>query len=122
VERKAAGLNSGLFLTLVICFSKSVLALSLVTINRAGKEEPRMLIIAHYRVIAQSRAYAAVPFRVMTGVAFTLVGENTEREKSIMYLTVLEQNRHCVSSTSGFCSVVTFSGKDRRHSVQVITM
>jgi hypothetical protein len=43
---------------------------------------------------------------MMTGVAFTLVGENMEREKSMMYLTVLErtdavleQNRHCVSST-----------------------
>jgi hypothetical protein len=63
-----------------------------------------------------------VLFPVRTGVVFTLVGENTEREKSIMYLTVLEQNRHGVSSTSGFCSVVTFKGKDRRHSVQVITI
>src|SRR5579862_1904270 len=67
-------------------------------------------------------AYAAVSFRLITGAALTLVGENTEREKSIMYLTVFEQNGHGVSRTSGFSSVVTCSGKDRRHSVQVITM
>jgi len=61
-------------------------------------------------------------FRLITGAVLPLVGENTEREKSIMYLTVFEQNRHGVSRTSGFSSVVTFSGKDRRHSVQVITI
>ena len=82
-----------------------------------------MVTIAHNRVISDSLGgYASVPFLVRTGVAFTFVGENTEREKSIIYLTVLEQNRHCVSSTSGFSSVVTFSGNDRRHSVQVITI
>src|SRR5690242_3875305 len=81
-----------------------------------------------YRLILSVRAqglgldYAAVSFRLITGAVLTLVGENTEREKSIMYLTVFEQNRHGVSRTSGFSSVVTFSGKDRRHSVQVITI
>jgi len=38
-------------------------------------------------------------------------GELTEREKSIMYLTLLEQNKHSVSRTSEFCSPLTFSGK-----------
>ena len=66
--------------------------------------------------------YAAVPFGLIGRALIAFLGENTEREKSIMYLTGLEQNRHCVSSTSGLSSWVTFSAKDRRHSVQVITM
>ena len=39
-----------------------------------------------------------------------------------MYLILFEQNRQSVSRISGFSSFVTFRGKDRRHSVQVITM
>jgi hypothetical protein len=81
-----------------------------------------MVISAHSSIPLSLRAYAAVFVRVSTGVIFTFLGENTEREKSMMYLTVFEQNKHGVSRTSGFSSVVTFSGKDRRHSVQVITM
>lgn len=49
-------------------------------------------------------------------------GELTEREKSMMYLTVFEQNRHAVSHTSEVGSSVTFIGNDRRHSVQVTTI
>ena len=66
--------------------------------------------------------YDAVSFRLITGASFTFVGENTAREKSMMYLTVFKQNGHGVSRTSGFSSVLTFSGNDRRHSVQVITI
>src|SRR2546426_2372445 len=63
----------------------------------------------------------AVPVR-RTGAGSPRGGEVTEREKSMMYLTVFEQNRQSVSRTSGFCSLVTFSGNERRHSVHVITM
>ena len=51
-----------------------------------------------------------------------LAGEATEREKSIMYLTVLGQNRHGVSWTSGSASSATLNGNERKHSVQVTTM
>jgi hypothetical protein len=73
--------------------------------------------------IAQHRlGYVAVRFGLIGRALIAFVGEDTEREKSIMYLTGFEQNRHRVSSTSGLSSLVTFSGNDRRHSVQVITM
>jgi hypothetical protein len=49
-------------------------------------------------------------------------GEATEREKSMMYLTVLGQNRHGVSWTSGIASSATLNGNERKHSVQVTTM
>ena len=51
-----------------------------------------------------------------------LPGEATEREKSMMYLTVLGQKRHAVSWTSGRPSSVTLSGNERKHSVQVTTI
>jgi hypothetical protein len=45
------------------------------------------------------------------GVDRTLRGEVTEREKSMMYFTLFEQNRQSVSRTSGFSSFVTFRGR-----------
>lgn len=48
-------------------------------------------------------------------------GEAIEREKSMIYRTVLGQNKQGVSWTFCRSSVITLSGNDRRHSVQVKT-
>ena len=63
---------------------------------------------------------SVVPVEAALFVFFS--GETTEREKSMMYLTTFVQNRQGVSRTSGVTSSVTFSGKERKHSVQVSTM
>jgi hypothetical protein len=70
----------------------------------------------------QSRGYAAVPFQGTAGVAFTFVGENAEREESIMYLIMLEQNRHCCFQHLRvlFCGYI--QGKETQKFVQVITI
>src|SRR4051794_38718181 len=51
-----------------------------------------------------------------------LFGDATEIEKSTINRTVLGQNRHGVSCTSGSPSSPTLIGKERRHSVHVTTM
>jgi len=73
-----------------------------------------------YLGVARALGIPADVSQAMRGLIF--VGENTEREKLIMYLTVFKQNGHGVSRTSGVSSFVTLSGNDRRHSVQVITI
>lgn len=58
------------------------------------------------------------------GTAFTSTsgrGEATAREKSMIYLTVLGQNRHGVSWIFCRSSLVTLKGNERRQSVQVST-
>jgi len=48
-------------------------------------------------------------------------GEAIEREKSMMYLTVLGQNRQGVSWIFCRSSLATLNGNDRKQSVQVST-
>jgi hypothetical protein len=50
------------------------------------------------------------------------LGEETEREKSMMYLTGVVQKKQGVCWISCTSSRNTLKGKDRRHSVQVSTM
>ena len=50
------------------------------------------------------------------------LGEATESEKSMMYRTSLRQKMQAVCITVAVTSDGTFSGNDRKHSVQVSTI
>jgi transposase InsO family protein len=56
-----------------------------------------------------------------TGPSTSGRGEATKREKSMIYRTLLGQNRQGVSWIFCRSSVITLKGNDRRHSVQVST-
>jgi hypothetical protein len=71
-----------------------------------------------------SRCYSFAALRMpgLIGViAPSVRGEATDKEKSMMYLTVLGQNKQGVSWIFCRSSVVTLKGNDRRQSVQVST-
>ena len=57
-----------------------------------------------------------------TTLKFFFLGEATESEKSMMYLTSLRQKMQGVSITVAVTSEDTFRGNDLRHSVHVNTM
>src|SRR5579862_6840727 len=112
----ASGLQGGLPRTCAYgrqknCHREGKIGVHDLQANRAPKRHCRLV----------SGVHTAVPFPPREGT-FAFGGETTEREKSMMYRTLLGQKRQSVSWTSGLTSSVTFKGNDLRHSVQVNTM
>src|SRR5947209_10508340 len=72
---------------------------------------------------AEAREAFPAALMALIGAAssFTEGCDTIEREKSMIYLTVLGQNKHVVSWIFCRSSVATLRGNDRRQSVQVNT-
>src|SRR4051794_6386005 len=85
----------------------------------------RQLLWDMYFAGAKEAHYIAdgfvVPAKTGSMLSLSRGGEAINKEKSIMYLTVLGQNRHGVSWIFWRSCVTTLSGNDRRQSVQVRT-
>jgi hypothetical protein len=78
---------------------------------------------AQFKLVKLSYTFADAPLapRGTAGTSTSRRGEAIAREKSIMYLTVLGQNRQGVSWILCRSSVMTLKGNERRQSVQVST-